>query len=254
MRVIGVVSGKGGVGKTTLVSNLGIALANFRRRVVAVDCNITTPHLAFNFGLYYYPLTLNNFLKGEASFENIVYLHPSGLEIIPSSLSLDDLIGVDIEKINLLFNELASRNYDFVLLDSAPGIGKEAMSVLKNCSEIIFVTVPYMHALADVLRCLRITRNLGLKEIGIVLNMVKNSPDELKAKQIEEITGLPVIAKIPFDKNFQVCSAAGIPLINYKSKSPSSKEIKKLAALLLGFTYEEKSFWKRFLDLVRGKI
>jgi septum site-determining protein MinD len=254
MRVIGVVSGKGGVGKTTLVSNLGIALANFRRRVVAVDCNITTPHLAFNFGLYYYPLTLNNFLKGEASFENIVYLHPSGLEIIPSSLSLDDLIGVDIEKINLLFNELASRDYDFVLLDSAPGIGKEATSVLKNCSEVIFVTIPYMQALADVLRCLRITRNLGLKEIGIVLNMVKNSPDELKAKQIEEITSLPVIAKIPFDKNFQVCSAAGIPLVNYKSKSPSSKEIKRVAALLLGFTYEEKSFWKRFLDLVRGKI
>lgn len=63
MRVIGIVSGKGGVGKTTLVANLGLSLVKFGKSVTAVDCNVTTSHLGFNFGLHYYPKTLNNILK-----------------------------------------------------------------------------------------------------------------------------------------------------------------------------------------------
>jgi septum site-determining protein MinD len=253
MRVIGIVSGKGGVGKTTFVANFGLALSNLGKKVVAVDCNITTPHLGLNFGIYYSPLTLNNFLKGETSLQEIIYLHPTGLEIIPSSLVLDDLMGVDLEKIKLLLSELGTRNYEFVLLDSAPGMGKEAMSILNNCSEIIYITIPYMYALADILRCSRMARRLGLNEIGIVLNMVKNSTDELKVSQIEEISGLPVIAKIPFDKDFQISSAMGNPLINYKPNCKASKEIKKLAASLAGLAYEEKSFWRKIFDLLKRK-
>ena len=90
-RVIGIVSGKGGVGKTTLASNLGIALSKFGRNVTLVDCNVTTSHLGFYFGLYDYPVTLNQVLKGEASLESATYFS-NGVKIIPASLELDDLV------------------------------------------------------------------------------------------------------------------------------------------------------------------
>ena len=62
-KIIGIISGKGGVGKTTFSANLAIALSNFGKRVVVVDCNITTPHLAYYLGAKNYSITLNNVLK-----------------------------------------------------------------------------------------------------------------------------------------------------------------------------------------------
>jgi septum site-determining protein MinD len=72
VRIIDVCSGKGGVGKTTVAANLGLALQNFGKKVAVVDCNLTTSHLGLLFGFHNYPITLNNFLKGEARMEDII--------------------------------------------------------------------------------------------------------------------------------------------------------------------------------------
>ena len=252
MRVIGIVSGKGGVGKTTLVANLGIALTNFGKSVAAVDCNITTSHLGFNFGFYYYPITLNQVLKGEASLLEATYFHPSGLKIIPASLSVDDLIGVDIEKLKSALN---FENVEIVLLDSAPGLGKEALSVLKTCNEVLFVTIPYMAAVTDVIKCSSITKEMGIKRTGIVLNMVRNEKHELTPYQIEELVGLPVIAKIPFDPNVQKSLAEGKPVVTYSPNSKASIALMELAAKLIGETYSPKiTFFSRISEFFRKII
>jgi septum site-determining protein MinD len=73
-RIIGIVSGKGGVGKTTIVANLGAALASFyKKRVIIVDCNVTTSHLGLYLGMYYHPVSLNQVLRGEASMDDAIY-------------------------------------------------------------------------------------------------------------------------------------------------------------------------------------
>ncbi|MFH0961922.1 MAG: AAA family ATPase, partial [archaeon] len=83
-RVIGIISGKGGVGKTTLVSNLGAVLAEeFKKDVVVLDCNFTTSHLGLYLGLYQTPITLNTVLQGKAELEDAIYTHRSGMKVIP---------------------------------------------------------------------------------------------------------------------------------------------------------------------------
>jgi septum site-determining protein MinD len=63
-RIIGIVSGKGGTGKTTAAVNIGAALAmRHKKDVIIVDCNITTSHLGMYMGLYYYPISLNHVLS-----------------------------------------------------------------------------------------------------------------------------------------------------------------------------------------------
>ena len=252
LRRIGIISGKGGVGKTTLVANLGVAFTNFRRKVTLVDCNITTSHLGFCFGFHYYSKTLNHVLKNEASLLEATYYHRSGVKIIPASLSLEDLIDLDINKLNSALENL--ENTDILLLDSAPGFGREAMSVLKASEEVIFVTIPYLNAIADVVRGYKIIKQLGIKPLGIVLNMVKKDLNQLTETEVEELTELPVIASVPFDKNVEKSLVEGIPVVLYKEYSPASIAIMKLAANLLfePYTPPKARIFSRIYDYLKS--
>lgn len=252
MRTIGIVSGKGGVGKTTLAANLGMSMLNFGRRVTLVDCNVTASHLGFNFGLFYYPTTLNNVLKREATMEQASHYY-NGLRIIPASLDIDDLLGLDIEDLSRHISSLS--NTDIVLLDSSAGLGKEATSVLKSCDEVLFVATPYMASISDVIRCYKVVRLLGIRPLGVALNMVSNMRHELSVRDIESLTRLPVISKIPFDPNIQKSLAVSKPIVLSNPHSPASIEINRLAASLLGEEYEySSSMFSRLYFKLRNLI
>jgi len=239
-RIIGVVSGKGGVGKTTIVVNLGAALAlKFKRDVVIVDCNITTSHLGMYLGMYYYPASLNQVLSGEIDIEKAMYDYSiPGLRIIPASLSLEDLKGIDVSELKASIKNLSGKA-DIVLLDAAPGFGKEALAALKASEEMLYVMTPFVPSLMDVVKCHQLAEQFGVKSLGIILNMTGEGRHELSIKEIEQLTELPVIAKIPRDKNILKSLSEKIPVIDLKPNSPASREFKKLAANLIGQDYTE---------------
>ena len=230
MRVLGIVSGKGGVGKTTIATNLALALSEIGREVVIVDCNITTSHVGFSFGFYYYPITLNDVLKGLFDLRRAVY-KKWGISIIPASLKLKDLLGVDVERIREVIRELDA---DYVILDSAPGLGKEAVSAMRASDELIYVAMPFINSVADVIRCKRLADSLDKKSLGVVLNMVKGERYELTEKEVEEITGMKVLASVPYDKNVEKSLAYGIPLLKFREDCKASAEILKLAGVIEG--------------------
>jgi septum site-determining protein MinD len=232
-RIIGVVSGKGGVGKTTVTANLGLALTIQGMKVTLVDCNVTTSHLGFLFGIYYYDKTLNDVLRDLARMDEATYDY-HGLQIIPASLSLDSLVDLDLNKLHESMKQVKS---DIVLLDAAPGLGKEAMSVLQASSEIIFVTTPYLNAVTDVIRMNKVTESLGLKSLGIILNMVKGLPHELKKKEVERLTGIEVMGEVPYDEAINYALSVGKPLLDFYSSAPSSLAFKMLAAKITGVEY-----------------
>ena len=88
-RVVAVVSGKGGVGKTTVTANLGVALfSEFERSVLLIDSNLTSSHLGIHFGLIYFPFTINSILEGETRLMNAIYRHPSGVHLLPASFNV----------------------------------------------------------------------------------------------------------------------------------------------------------------------
>jgi cell division ATPase MinD len=246
-RTISVVSGKGGVGKTTLVINLGSVLAHtYKKNVVIIDANITTSHVGLYLGMYYCPVTLNQVLKGDAKIENAMYDHFSGVKLIPSSLSVKDLEGVDIAKLENSINKLFGKT-DIILIDSAPGLGREAVAAMKASEEVIFVTTPYIPSVMDVIRCKQVTDKLGLKSLGVVLNMVKNERYELTPREVEQLTELQVLASIPMDKNILKSLATRSPVIFYNPKSKASKEFNKLGAKILGEEIITVSPWQKLL-------
>jgi len=246
-RFIGIVSGKGGVGKTTVVTNLGTALATrFQKNTTVIDCNVTASHLSMHFGAYVLPFTLNNVLKDEASIEQAMYRHSTGVKVVPASLNLSDLVGIDISLLNDKIKNMFS-NDDFVLLDTAPGFGKEAVSATKACQEALIVTTPDIPSITDVVRGKGVLEELEIKSLGIIVNKSTGEKFELTNREIMQLTDLPILARIPYEKRILESLAIKTPLIFYDEKSKASAEFFKLASTLIEEFYEppKLSFFER---------
>jgi cell division ATPase MinD len=250
-RIIGIVSGKGGVGKTTLGINLGATLAkHFEKNVALVDCNVTTSHIGLYLGMYYCPITLNKVLRGEHKIEEAINSHYSGLNVVPASLSLNDLEGVDITKLRSSIKGLFENN-DYVLLDIAPGLGREAIAGMKACDEIVYVTHPFIPSTMDIVRTEEVAKELGLKSLGIVVNMSHKKQYEMSKDEIEELTKLPVIATIPYDTHVHKSLNLKMPLVMLHPNHRVSKEMYKVASHLTGEVYEMDSSFRKILKSIR---
>jgi len=251
-RLIILTSGKGGVGKTTLSSNLAAALTDFGEKVIVMDANLTTPNLGLHLGMHLTPNTLHNVLKGESRLKDAIYPHPYGFKVIPASLGLNDLKGVDVGRLPEISLNLIGKA-DYVILDCAAGLGREAISALSASDEAIIVTNPDLPSVTDALKILNIAKETNVKIIGVVINRIKGNLFELSKDEIESLLKVPVIAKIPEDPNVALSIVAKKPLIEFSPYSPAATEIKKLAARLSGRKYQEeliekKGLFKRFVD------
>ena len=249
-RLIVITSGKGGVGKTTLTSNLAAALTDFGQKVIVMDGNLTTPNLGLHLGLHLPKKTLHNVLKGETRLKDAIYPHAYGFGVIPASLGLNDLKGVDVTRLPEITFSLLGRS-DYVIIDSSAGLGREALSALSSGDETIIITNPNLPAVTDALKMIKLAEESNINVLGVVVNRVKGEEYEMTREQINELLGVPVIAEIPEDNNIPKSIAQKQPIVGYSPDSPASIEIKKIAANLSGRKYEppkSKGFWQKIYD------
>lgn len=238
-RVIGILSGKGGVGKSTVTANLAHVLSELGEDVIAMDSNLTTPHLGLHLGMHLVPKTLHDALRGDTSIDNTIYFHPSGFRIIPASMNVNDLIGVDPGKLIEAVVKLTGK-CDMLLLDAAPGLGREAISSISAADEILLVTNPDLSSVADALKTLKIAEGLNKKILGIVVNRITGGAHELSRQEIEDFLGMPILTEIPEDVRVNESIAVKTPVVSYRPNCPASVEIKRLAHTLTGREFEAK--------------
>jgi septum site-determining protein MinD len=242
-RVIAVMGGKGGIGKTTLVSNLGAALAGFGCNVLAVDSNLTTPNLGIHLGIPLYPKTMHDVLKGKANITEAIYRHPSGLRVIPAGLSLDDLNGADPKDLPTALLDVLGI-VDIMLLDASAGLGREAVAALEAADEVMILTTPDTPSVTDALKASKLAQHVGAKPTGIIVNRILGKQYEMTRQSIRGMLELPIIAEIPEDHNVPASIAARTPLVNYMPRSPASREIMRLAAGIAGVELP-KPWWHK---------
>ena len=249
-RIITCSSGKGGVGKTTTVANLGAALAEMGYDVVVLDANLTTPNLGMHLGIPLFPVTLHDVLKGKARLEDAIYRHSSGLKIIPAGIGVNDLKGVDARDLPAVLLDLVG-SADIVLIDSAAGLGREALAAIESSDEMLVVTNPDLPSVTDALKAVKIAEGLGTKITGVVVNRIDKKRTQLSREEIMTmLDDVPILAEIPESDLVAEAIANRNPVVHHKPYSDVSIHMKRLAATLVGKPVESinKPFMQRLMD------
>lgn len=252
MTVIGVLSGKGGVGKTTVTTNLAAALAEeYGRNVVILDTNLYSSHIKLHFGIYGDDAkTLPEIIKNKKADKFVFSRGSSTLDIIPTSATVKD---VEFDKLKGFVAKLASSKYDFVIIDCAPGFGKDVQAAIKAVDELLIVTTPQIPDVDDALKIMELVKMMGKKITGVVVNRVQGRKYELGIEQLEKTFDAPIVAVIPEEKKVPESIAAGVPLMAYAKFSDASTEMKKLAAKVAGEDYRPASPLARIKDFLIGE-
>jgi septum site-determining protein MinD len=245
-RIISVISGKGGVGKTTLVSNLGAALTKHGKNVVIIDGNVTTPNLSLHLGIPFYPVTLHDALRDDKPIESAIYNHHNGMKIIPASLSIDSLKGVDMNKLEEALSSLLGKT-DMIIIDSAAGLGKEALASMSVADELLIVTNPELPAVTDALKTIKIAQDNGIRILGVVVNRVRGLKHEMLMDDIRSMLEVPIISIVPEDIAVPKSIANKTPVVHHRPRSKSSIEFHKLASKIIGepCAIEKRQWWER---------
>jgi len=238
-KVIVISSGKGGVGKTTTSLNLAASLTKQGKDVILVDGNLTTPNVALHLGITSFPVTLNEVLKGEAPLDDAIYHHPLGFRLIPGNLSIRSFTEMNSRKLKKIFEDLREKA-DFVIVDSAAGLGNESVSVLKNADEVIIVTQPELPSLTDAFKVITLAREVGVPVKGIILNRVRRDNFDISLKAIESLLETPITGLIEEEPAMREAVYLKKPLVHLRPNSKTSRNFHNISKRIIDGNYERR--------------
>jgi septum site-determining protein MinD len=248
-KTIGIVSLKGGVGKTSVVAALGGAFSQLGKKVLLVDGNLSSPNLGLHLNIVDPEKTLHDVLNRNESIRDAIYPYP-GFDVLPSSIF--GKIEVNPLKIKDHLKGI-KKKYDIILLDSSPSLDEETLGVMLASDEIVVVTTPDHPTMSTTIKAAKLAKQRGTPISGLVLNKVHGKDFELSLGDVENTLELPVLAVIPYDKNVLRALSVMEPSTFYKPNSRGSGEFMKLAAALTGQKYEGNKFLSFFRNLTPSR-
>lgn len=180
--VIAVSSGKGGVGKTTLTVNMGIAMASQGKNVCLFDADTNLANI--NILLRETPLyTLQHVLDGEKTIADIV-VRSHGISLVPGASGITDFSSLDKRAQLRLLRALSEleHQYDVILVDTSAGIHDNVLDFIQAAQQMIVVVTPEPTSLTDSFSLLRMLRKRQYrKRINVVVNQAES---ELGARKV----------------------------------------------------------------------
>ena len=229
-RIFAVVSGKGGVGKSTLTCGLGIQLAKQGKKVLLIDADEglscldimlgVTENMVFN---------LSDVLEDRCAAENAVYSSPMGVDFIGAPSAFGE---IDQEKFMSLCGELRKK-YEYIFIDSTAGIGRGFKAAVACANEIIVVVSADAVCIRDAARVNDIIDDMdGEKSCRMVINRFDRRYMKRKdIRAIDEIideTGIQMLGIVPFDRKIM---KVGAPLLKGKAASACGRIVKRICGM-----------------------
>jgi len=231
--VIGVFSPKGGVGKTTIATNIAVGLGKIApMSVVIVDLDLQFGDVAS--GLYLNPEhTVTDAVTPSASQDSLVLkafltVHPASIYALCAPKNPVEADEITPEQVGRLLEQLAEE-FQYVVVDTAPGLPEIGLAALEQCTDAVWVSamdVPSVRGLRSGLDILR-KLNLLPETRHVVLNMA-DSKSGLSVQDVESTVGAPVDVSIPRSKAVALSTNRGIPVLQQGAKDPAIKGLNHL--------------------------
>jgi septum site-determining protein MinD len=259
-RVITITSGKGGVGKTTLTANLGVALAAMGHKVVNIDADIGLRNLDIIMGLenrIVYDLI--DVVEGRCKLRQAMVkhkLHPN-LMLLPAAQTRDKS-SLSPEQMIKVVEEMKSE-YDFVLVDSPAGIERGFQNAVAPADEALIVTNPEVSSVRDADRIVGLleSREKAVKT-HLVINRVKaemvKRGEMLSAEDVVEILSIKLIGVVPEDASVLIAGNTGNPGTATKANQAFSNIARRLLGEEVPFLDldDAPNFFQRLMKSLSG--
>ena len=238
-RTILICSGKGGVGKTTLTANLGIALAGQGARTVVLDADCGLRNLDLLLGLENRIVyTAQEVLAETCRLDQALVKHKQepNLALLPAGnpRMLEWLKPEDMQTIAGMLSE----RFDYVLIDCPAGIEDGFKNAVAAAKEAIVITTPEVSAVRDADRVIGLLNTHGVSPVQLVLNRVRPkmmaNQDMLAVDDVTDILALPLLGLVLEDEQVIVSTNRGEPLTLNGSASPAAKAYGNIASRLQG--------------------
>jgi septum site-determining protein MinD len=245
-KVIVITSGKGGVGKTTTAVNLGAALNAMGEDVLVVDANLSTPNVGIHLGAPIVPISLTHVLMGKAKVDEAIYEHESGTKILPCSLSIKEMEKIDQDKLHDIAKKLRKIS-DYIILDSAAGLGDEALAAIRVADEVIIVTNPELPAVTDALKAVSKARELGKEIRGVIITRVQKDGLDMPYLNVKEMLEIPVLGVIPEDKSVRKALVRKDAVFHTHPRSHAARAYREIASKISGRHQKKLSMYEKVL-------
>ena len=208
-RVLAVTSGKGGVGKTAVVSNVAVSMARLGRRVLIIDADLGLANIDVVFGLA--PrYNLNHFFAAEQSLDAIMLDGPAGIKILPAGSGVQKFTHLDSQMKMRFLDELDSLHGDFdvVLIDTEAGISENVTYFNAAAQEILVVTTPEPTAITDAYALMKLlSTQYHEKRFNLIVNSVRDNDEALDVyRKLTMVSSryldisIDFLGGIPFDR------------------------------------------------------
>ena len=241
-RVITVTSGKGGVGKSNVVINLGIILSRMEKRVLVIDADLGLANVDVLLGLKN-RFNLQHALDGKMKLKDIVVDGPAGIRVIPGSSGIPrvaNMGGRRRREFIASFKELEGEA-DIILIDTSAGIAKNVINFAVLADDIVLVTTPEPSAITDAYAMIKVIHaQKPMAKLGLLVNLARTEAQALEvANKISQVTSqflnfhVFVLGTLLADPYVPRAVMQRQPWAELYPRAPATKAIKRMAATIV---------------------
>ena len=238
VRAIAVTGGKGGVGKTNVSVNLGVAAAEMGQRVMLLDADLGLANIDVVLGLHPH-YDLSHVMRGERQLNEVVVEGPAGMQVIPGASGVKALAELSpAEHTGLIraFSEVAT-DTDLLIVDTAAGISDTVLSFSRASHEIVVVVCDEPASITDAYAIIKLlNRDYGHQRFRVLANMVRSAQEgrELYNKMCRvtdrylDVT-LGFMGAVPYDDSLRKAVKSQRPVVQAFPRSRVAQVFRNLA-------------------------
>ncbi|MFA8437485.1 MinD/ParA family protein [Pueribacillus sp. YX66] len=256
-KVVSVVSGKGGVGKTNISVNLAVGLSRIGKKVLVIDLDIGMANIDIITGVTPH-FSIVDMIEQKLSIFDIITEGPAGIALIAGGSGLSKIFQLDAIKFSYFVRQVEQLNYhyDYILFDLGAGITKDSLNFILASHEMMIVLTPEPTSITDGYALVKAINQQQDQQLPMFLlvNSCENEDEGYETATRFKRTALQflnveisIVGTLPFDRTVSKAVRARIPFLIYAPKSKVSVSMDKIIYTYSGQEPIEKKGLDSFL-------